>query len=540
MKKVNYNLITPKSVSIPSKNSDNSVNSINPDISINSSVMAHKINKRQLKRYPTIMEIPIQEIPDKIPTSFSIKSIENHKYVIPNKDNQLDITIPETLVILSTTTSTQHLTFPVKINFQSRAIDTYIMIDSGATGSFIDHKFINQHNIPVIQKDAPVSLSVIDGRSISSGAVTHNTIPLNLKILDHEESMSLDVTHLGNYPIILGIPWLRLHNPQITWNNNSIKFNHKQDQLRSSLDDSNSSNNIKTLSFYDPDLKIFAIINQTILKPTESSSIPVEYKDFHDVFSKANSEKLPPHRPYDHQIPLLPDTQPPFGPIYSLSEIELKALRDYIKEHLDKGFIRPSSSPAGAPILFVKKKSGELRLCVDFRGLNKMTIKNRYPLPLINELLDRFKTAKYFTKIDLRGAYNLIRIAKGEEWKTAFRTRYGHFEYLVMPFGLCNAPASFQHFMNDVLSDCLDKFAVAYLDDILIFSENYSDHISHVREILERLRLNSLYAKLEKCEFHKNKIEFLGYIVSSNGIIMDSSKTDIIRDWPILTCVKDI
>ena len=173
--------------------------------------------------------------------------------------------------------------------------------------------------------------------------------------------------------------------------------------------------------------------------------IPPQYQDFKDVFEKKNADLLPKHRPYDCAIELQEGTQPPFGPIYNLSQTELTALREYIDENLAKGFIRHSKSPAGAPILFVKKKDGSLRMCVDYRGLNKITKKNRYPLPLISGLLDQLGQAKIYTKIDLRGAYNLVRIKEGDEWKTAFRTRYGHFEYNVMPFGLTNAPAIFQH-----------------------------------------------------------------------------------------------
>ncbi|SOV01837.1 uncharacterized protein UDID_18810 [Ustilago sp. UG-2017a] len=166
--------------------------------------------------------------------------------------------------------------------------------------------------------------------------------------------------------------------------------------------------------------------------------IPQEYHQYLDVFSRVKADKLPPHHTYDHQIPLEEGKSPPFGPIYSLSEHELKTLREYLEENLAKGFISPSDSPAASPILFVKKKDGSLRLCVDYRGLNRITIRNRYPLPLIDELLDRLRKARFFTRIDLRGAYNLLRIAKGDEWKTAFRTRYGLFQYNVMPFGLTN------------------------------------------------------------------------------------------------------
>jgi hypothetical protein len=261
------------------------------------------------------------------------------------------------------------------------------------------------------------------------------------------------------------------------------------------------------------------------------SGIPEELQDYADVFSKSSADALPEHSTYDHTIPLEPGTKPPYGPIYSLSATELKALDEYLKENLAKGFIRPSSSPAGSPILFVKKSDGSLRLCVDYRGLNKITIKNRYPLPLIQENLDRLQNAKYFTKIDLRGAYNLIRISAGEEWKTAFRTRYGLFEYLVMPFGLTNAPASFQQLMNEVLREFLDISVIVYLDDILIYSKTRRDHVEHIKQVLERLRKHRLWAKAEKCRFFQSSVDFLGYIVSQDGVSMDPSKVKSILEW---------
>lgn len=231
---------------------------------------------------------------------------------------------------------------------------------------------------------------------------------------------------------------------------------------------------------------------------------------------------------------------PPFGPLYSLSELELKALSEWLEENLSKGFIRSSRSSAGAPILFVKKKDGSLRLCVDYRALNNITIKNRYPLPLIPEALDRLRKAKVYSKLDLRGAYNLVRVKEGDEWKTAFRTRYGHFECLVMPFGLTNAPAVFQHFMNDVFRDLLDHTVLIYLDDILIFSDSEEEHVKHVKQVLARLVDNKLYAKAEKCEFHVTTTEFLGFIVPANGISMASNKVDAIMSWPLPTKVREI
>jgi hypothetical protein len=224
-------------------------------------------------------------------------------------------------------------------------------------------------------------------------------------------------------------------------------------------------------------LQVFAIhVNPVNNKNPQSKPKPVKlpkkYKDFANVFEKNKADQLPEHHPHDCPIDLEEGHSPPFGPIYGLLEPELQALRDYLTENLAKGFVQHSKSPAGTPILFVKKKDGSLRLCVDYRGFNKITKKNQYPLPLISSLLDRLRIGKIFTKLDLRGAYNLLRICPGDEWKTTFRTRYGHFEYTVMPFGLTNAPIIFQHLMNDIFQEYMDEFVVVYLGDILIFSKN--------------------------------------------------------------------
>jgi Reverse transcriptase (RNA-dependent DNA polymerase) len=217
-------------------------------------------------------------------------------------------------------------------------------------------------------------------------------------------------------------------------------------------------------------------------------NVPPIYHEFADVFSKQKADSLPPNRDCDLNINIEEGAKVLAGTTYALSESELKTLREFIDENLKTGFIRPSNSSFGAPVLFVKKKDGSLRLCVDFRRLNAITRKDKYPLPLTSELLDTPSRAKIFTKIDLKHAYHLIRIAAGDEWKTAFRTRYGSFEWLVMPFGLTNAPAGFQRFLNGIFSDILDVYVIIYLDDILIFSGNKDDHFRHVSEVLKRLR----------------------------------------------------
>lgn len=275
-------------------------------------------------------------------------------------------------------------------------------------------------------------------------------------------------------------------------------------------------------------------------EPVDLTNVPQEYHDFADVFSKSKADTLAPHRDYDLKINLEEGTSPPIGHMYSLSQSELGSLREFIDEHLSIGFIRPSRSPHGAPILFVRKKDGSLRLCVDFRGLNKITKKDKYPLPLISDLLDAPRKARMYTKLDLRHAYHLVRIAEGDEWKTVFRTRYGSFEWMVMPFGLTNSPAAFQRFMNDIFSDLLDVNVIVYLDDILIYSDDMSKHTQHVREVLRRLRKNGLYARADKCEFHSETVEYLGYILSPEGLTMSQDKIDTIQKWPEPRKIKEI
>jgi len=260
------------------------------------------------------------------------------------------------------------------------------------------------------------------------------------------------------------------------------------------------------------------------------SNVPSAYHEFADVFSKTKAEVLPPHHPYDLKINLEEGAQPLVGPIYSLSTSEQEALKEFIEENLNTGFIQPTSSPHGAPVLFVKKKDGSLCICVDFCGLNHISKKDRYPLLLISNLLDLPHKARVYSKIDLHHAYHLVCIANSDEWKTAFRICYRSFEWSVMPFGLTNASMAFQQFMNDIFSDLLDVCVMIYLDDILIYSNNMPKHHRHVKEVLKHLCKAGLYVKAEKCEFHSESVEYLGYILSPSGLTMSDNKIKIIQE----------
>ena len=413
-----------------------------------------------------------------------------------------------------------HLILLCTLHKDGRNLQIDALVDSGANGmAFIDQTFAQRHDLKLEPLRHPRRLEVVDGRQSVAGRITHMTrIPMNIQ--GHRETLPCFVTKLSQQPIVLGIPWLKLHDATILWKKNTLTFDsahcHHHCGMKKSIeiygitkeetiekptkDTERNTLDIRMIGaspfLYLTDkarkrseeFTIFAASMADIEKALApkiridpKEKLPLEYHDFLDVFSQKEADKLPPHRGYDHRIRLKKDTKPPFGPLYDMSRDELLVLREYLEANLGKGFIRASRSPAASPVLFVRKPGGGLRFCVDYRALNALTVKNRYPIPLIRETLDRLCKAQYYTKLDIIAAFNRLRIAKGDEWKTAFRTRYGLFEYLVMPFGLTNGPASFQHYVNDALRGYLDLFCTAYLDDILIYSNSLKEHKRHVR-----------------------------------------------------------
>jgi len=265
------------------------------------------------------------------------------------------------------------------------------------------------------------------------------------------------------------------------------------------------------------------------------------YNRWKHLFQEEKTTKaLPKHQSWDHEIKLKSGKKPTFEPIYALSKKKLSILRKYLAENEKKEFIKKSQSRAGYPILFTPKKDEELRLCVDYRKLNDITIKNRYSLPNINELQNRLFGVKYFIKLNLREAYNQIRMKAREKWKTAFCTRYELYEYMVMPFGLINAPATCQEMINDALRQYLDIFVIAYLNDIMIYSTTLKEHVQHVSQILECLNQRNLRLKSKKCEFHREEVDFLEFVVGRHEIRMDPEKVKAIKEWSTSIDVKDI
>ncbi|KAI2659483.1 Transposon Tf2-9 polyprotein [Labeo rohita] len=423
------------------------------------------------------------------------------------------------------TTSLSSMQIPIVIRHASRTIHTTALIDSGAAGNFISIEFAHQQNIILNSCKSSLSVEALNGRPLGEGRIHSLTEEMRMEIgALHRELIQFYTIHTPHHTVILGLPWLRKHDPHISWREGELlqwSSNCQKDCLPA----------------VQPTLTPRPSLSESTFN---AGNLPTEYHDLKMAFSKDKASQLPPHRAVDCAIELLPGHSPPKGCVFPLSQPESEAMNNYINEELAKGFIRPSTSPASAGFFFVKKKDGGLRPCIDYRGLNEVTVKFRYPLPLVPAALEQLRQAQYYTKLDLRNAYNLIRIRKGDEWKTAFSTTSGHYEYRVMPFGLSNSPSIFQSFMNDVFRDMLDKGVIVYIDDILIYSNSMSEHIQHVRKVLQRLIQYQLYAKLEKCEFHRTSTSFLGYIISPEGVAMDEKKVEAVLKWPQPRTLKEL
>ncbi|GKA26861.1 putative reverse transcriptase domain-containing protein [Tanacetum coccineum] len=347
---------------------------------------------------------------------------------------------------------------------------------------------------------------------------------------------------LGSFDVIIGMDWLRRCHAvivcdeklvQVPYGNETLTFrgNESSNGRESRLTVISCS---KAQEYMAKGCQVF--LAQISAKKEEDKSerkqiedVPI-VRDFPEVFPE-DLPGLPPARPVEFQIDLIPGAAPVARAPYRLAPSEMKELSEQLQELSDKGFIRPSSSPWGAPVLFVKKKDGSFRMCIDYRELNKLTVKNRYPLPRIDDLFDQLQGSSIYSKIDLRSGYHQLRVREQDIPKTAFRTRYGHYEFQVMPFGLTNAPAVFMDLMNRVCKPYLDKFVIVFIDDILIYSKDEREHEEHLKAILELLKKEKLYAKFSKCEFWIPKVQFLGHVIDSRGIHVDPAKIESIKDW---------
>ncbi len=418
------------------------------------------------------------------------------------------------------------------------------LLDIGASHNFITRESAERMELHLEELKAPIEVHFADG-------VPHPTtlqakeVPLQLG--NWRGKVDLLVSTLGGMECVLGMEFITQNNVVIEGHNRLVRIPSKSRIVRIKAQELSYVGGptihfmlgktwekecvgglgimcvMQVLDEYEP--------KEVTKLVTSPKCIKQVLEEFPDVMPEELPEDLPSRRRIDHVIEVMPGVAPPAKAPYRMSHEELKELKVQLEELLMKGYIKPSKSPYGAPVLFVHKKDGTLRMCVDYIALNKATVKNRYPLPRIDDLFDRLSGAKVFSRIDLCSGYYQIRIAEGDEEKTACRIRYGSYEFLVMPFGLTNAPATFCTLMNDIFREWLDDFVVVYIDNILIYSNSMEEHAEHLRKVFQRLRENKLYAKLEKCEFGVTEVDFLGHRITQEGLMMDDHNVKAILDW---------
>ncbi|GJS88946.1 putative reverse transcriptase domain-containing protein [Tanacetum coccineum] len=387
-----------------------------------------------------------------------------------------------------------------------------ILFDSGAEKSFVSSAFTSFIDIAPIALNTSYEIELADGKVVSTNTVLRGC---TLTLYNHIFKIDLLPTRLGSFDVIIGMDWLSCHRAIIDCCEKIIRIPL-------------SNGKILEVQGERPEKDPGSL---ACIKADEKKLDDIQIvRDFSEVFPDDLSG-LPPVRELEFRVDLIPGASPVVKSPYRLAPSEMLELSNQLKELQEKGFIRPSHSPWGAPVLFVKKKDGAMRMCIDYRELNKLTIKNRYPLPRIDDLFDQLQGACCFSKIDLRSGYHQLRVREEDIPKTAFRTRYGHFEFTVMPFGMTNAPAIFMDLMNRVCKPYLDKFVIVFIDDILIYSKSEEEHEVHLKTILDLLKKEKLYAKFSKCEFWLKEVQFLGHVVNHDGIHVDPSKVESVKNW---------
>lgn len=460
----------------------------------------------------------------------------------------------------------------LKVQVTVAGFPAVALVDSGATHSFVSSEWVGRHRVRPADMVGASGLQVQfgDGRS----ALVHQLLPrasveLGGRFRHAHKFAVCDIAE----EVILGQDWLHLHNPQIDWAKGSMSLsrphgsgrgvlvhsvtsahpNGKHEQqpafvvshmrVKRLLKKQSTQAYLAWVKRVDSDAQ-HVLLQQAAVSPegerpppkpnipgSGNPAVDALLERYSDVFQSPSG--IPPLRGEEgHRINVEPGSSPVFRPGFRMNSAELAELHRQLQELTEKGWIRPSSSMYGAPVIFVRKASGEIRMCIDYRGLNKQTVRDRYPLPRVDELLDQLGGAAVYSKLDLASGYHQVCMHPDDVHKTAFNCRYGLFEWTVMPMGLTNAPSGFLRLMHKVFGKYLDKFMVVYLDDLLVYSKSVEEHVQHLELVLQALREQNLYAKASKCEFLKPELAFLGHVVSQEGIKVDPTKVRSVVDWP--------
>ncbi|KAJ0885707.1 putative nucleotidyltransferase, Ribonuclease H [Helianthus annuus] len=459
-----------------------------------------------------------------------------------NKGNEVDdtpssdVTAEISFHAISGTILPQTLRLPGKIHNK----DVVVLIDGGSTHNFIEQTLVDRFGLTV---DAGVKLEVVVANREKLACVGR-VRGLTIIIQGYTITTDFFVLPIAACPIVLGVQWLKTLGPiEIDFQNLTLGFRlagstHKLQGLKGSDLTALKTNELMGIHGTALFLQISRVETTLTSSPNPCPLVQQVLAEYEQVFREPKG--LPPNRFHDHDIPLVPGAKPVSSRPYRQPYLQKAEIEKQVRELLREGLIRPSHSPFSSPVLLVKKSDGTWRFCVDYRALNDITVKDKYPIPMIDELLDELHGANIFSKLDLRSGYHQIRVRETDIPKTAFRTHDGHYEFVVMPFGLTNAPATFQCLMNDIFRPYLRKFILVFFDDILIYSRSLNDHLDHLRTVLGLLIANHLFAKLSKCCFGVTKVNYLDHVISSGGVAVETAKVQAVLSWPTPTNAKGV
>lgn len=439
--------------------------------------------------------------------------------------------IEEPLIKLQVLSDTSLVrTMQLKGMFNGKSV--HVLVDSGATHNFIHPTLLKNLKVPV-SKLSPLNVMLASGARMR----TQGEVTVRLQLQQYDFSAEFYILSISGCEIILGASWLKSLG-DILWNFDSMlmKFTAmgREYQLQGELEPHTTVVICKAMTKLlrkEREAVMVQVTPMTSLKTDEAvhPQIQAVMQEYAEVFEVPKS--LPPPRAQDHQIDLLPNAPPVSVRPYRYPHFQKAEIEKIVQELLDSGIIRPSVSPFSSPVILVKKKDGTWRMCVDYRALNTVTVKDKYTISVVDELLDEIYGSVIYTKLDLRSGYHQIRMQPDDVSKTAFRTHSGHYEFLVMPFGLTNAPSTFQSVMNDVLREFLRNFVLIFFDDILIYSSSLELHIIHLEQVFKKLQQQSRKVKASKCNFGVSQVEYLGHIVSAQGVVVDPNKIECISNW---------